>query len=317
MDGMRCSLVGMDLFTLAFAVLVAAPLPERAQKALVAELEDRARPAGGTVAIAALHVESGQSVSLRGDQGVFMASVVKLPVAVAVLARAERGELSVERPVTLGPEDMRPGRSPVAERHPKGVTLKVAELIEAAVSDSDNTASDALQRLLGGPAGTAAELRRLKVDGIDVSRTYGEWGREFPKDDEAQRRQFLSDTRDRATPDGVVQLLARLQRGELLGRDGTARLLRIMTETRNPTRRIPAGVPVGTQVAHKTGTWGDDTTTVCVNDVGLITLPDGTHLAVAVMAREPKAKLEDVEAALARVTRALYSNWAPRGRRSQ
>jgi beta-lactamase class A len=282
-----------------------------ARPALAAELERLARDAGGTVAIAALHVESGERFSLRGDQRVFMASVIMLPVAVAVLARVERGELALDRPVKLGPEDLSPGRSPIAERHPQGATLKVAELLEAAVSDSDNTASDALQRLLGGPAGTAAELARLDVGGVDVSRTYVEWVKAFPKSDE-ERRGFLADPRDCATPEGLVALLARLQRRELLGQDNTARLLRWMTETRNPDRRIPAGVPAGTRVAHKTGTWGNDAFNVSVNDVGLVTLPDGTHLALALMVKAAPAKWESVEPVMARLARALYADWVDR-----
>jgi beta-lactamase class A len=293
------------LLTFILAATAAADPPARRDQALTARLEREARTTGGLVAIAALHVESGQRLSLRGDRGVFMASVIKLPVAIAVLARAERGELSVDQSVRLGPGDLSPGRSAIAERHPQGGTLSVAELLEAAVSDSDNTASDALQRLLGGPAGTAAELRRLKLDGIDVSRTYVEWVK-----DGAERKAFLSDRRDRATPDGLVQLLARLQRGELLGPDGTARLLRLMTDTRNPAGRLRAGVPAGTRVAHKTGTWGNAAANVAVNDVGLITLPDGTHLAVALMVSEPKGQWQDVEPVMARLTSALYAAWA-------
>ena len=71
-----------------------------------------------------------------------------------------------------------------------------------------------------------------------------------------------------------------VQRGERISPASRGFLLDAMRRSQTGGRRIRAGVPRGTEVADKTGTIGGTT-----NDVGLVTLPDGTHVALAVFVR--------------------------------
>ena len=120
-----------------------------------------AKPAGGRVGAAAMLVETGERASLRGDERFPMQSVFKLPVALHVLHEADAGRILLSREVALTKADMRGtgGVDPIAARWPDGVTLSVEELARRAVSNSDNTAVDALLALSGGPAAVSASSR--------------------------------------------------------------------------------------------------------------------------------------------------------------
>jgi beta-lactamase class A len=242
----------------------------RASSNLAGEIRRIGQRTGGTLTVAVVHLQSGELLSIDGATPVFMSSVVKLPLAVQLLARVDRGELRLDDTITIGPRDLSPGYSPLAESHPRGGSFTVRELLRRAVSESDNTANDALLRYSGGPKRATAQLRRLDVHGVRIDRYYtdyladyvgaklpprGHWSRalfdtlshavsEVRRDAAADR--FLTDSRDRTTADAMIALLARLHRGHLLGRETMALLLRYMTESRNPPTRLIAGVPRGT-----------------------------------------------------------------------
>ena len=70
-------------------------------------------------------------------------------------------------------------------------------------------------------------------------------------------------------------------------------------------------LPAGTVVAHKTGTSGTtDGITAATNDVGLVTLPDGRHLAVAVFVADARGDELAREGAIASLARAAWDAWA-------
>ena len=80
-----------------------------------------------------------------------------------------------------------------------------------------------------------------------------------------------------------------------------------MTATPSAPKRIRGLLPAGTVVAHKTGTSGyDNGTAEATNDVGLITLPDGRRLALAVLVTDAHADETAVEHAIAAIARACY-----------
>jgi beta-lactamase class A len=288
---------------------------------------------GGTVHLAAEHLESGRRFGVRADEPVLMASVVKLPLALRVLRMAERGEIDLERRVRVGPTEYAPGNSPLrAALPPEGGERTVRELVRAAVSDSDNTAADLLLAL-GGADAVNAELRAIGAGSIHVDRSYREmvahnlgmgrlrasWTlasfdsamRAVPKARrDAAEALFANDPANGATPAALRDLLRGIQRGEVLAPAGRAELLRIMTDSNNPVTRIIAGVP-GASVAHKTGTWTAPQGHFAVNDVALVTLPgDRGHVAVAMMTKGPRRPLPEVDAAMARLATVVVAHLA-------
>src|SRR3546814_6354241 len=77
----------------------------------------------------------------------------KLWVALTVLDAIDRGELSFDRKARIGPEDLTLFHQPLAARvrSEGSVTMTIRDLIETAITHSDNTANDSLLRTVGGP----------------------------------------------------------------------------------------------------------------------------------------------------------------------
>ncbi len=315
----------------AVATPPARPTPDRA--ALLEALRRVEAESGGELGFAVLHVESGERVSLHGDRPYFMASVTKLPVSLAALRAVQAGRVRLDDTVTVERTHLSGSASRIVREHPQGGgRFTVRDLIHRAVSESDNAASDALLRVAGGPQAVSREIAGLGAGGVRVDRPYtllswdyagvesppppAEWSRaayqrETARISDAQRaaavRRFHEERRrDTATPDAAVDLLAALARGRALDAAGTALLLERMTDTKNPAGRIVAGVPAGTPVAHKTGTWEP---MIATNDVGLVTLPDGAGtLAIAAFVRDAPST-ERAEKSIAAATRLAWEAW--------
>lgn len=260
-------------------------------------LSQRARP--GTFGIAVLDVQSGQSWQVNADRGYPMMSVFKAPLGAAVLAKVERGELSLTQTVTIKRADLRHGHSPIAD-HFQGdsVTMTLRDLLAAAVKESDNTAADALLRLIGGPASLTAFLRAHGIDGIRSDRSEGgiyndvmgldAQGKAPANDTPAAAKlrmqrgvaAYMTDPRDTSTPAGAVDFLRKLWLNQLLSKDSTQDLLSLMT--RAPLRRLETGLPMSVTFAHKGGTSDTfDGMTPAFNDIGIARWPDG-HAVIVV-----------------------------------
>ena len=270
--------------------------------ALADEVERRAAPAEGHVGVGIALLGSGDGVVVGGGRRYPMQSVFKLPIGMAVLAAVDHGELALDQRVAVTPADFVTDRqhSPIRDRHPEGVDLTVGELLRASASGSDGTAADVLLDLLGGPAEVEAFLRGIGVGGVDVAVTEKDMGR----DDEAQYR-------NGATPAGALALLRALDAGRGLSRGSRDLLLRLLTETTTGRNRLRGRLPEATPVAHKTGTSRSrGGVTAATNDVGIVTLPDGRRLAVAVFVSDSPADDATRERVVADVARAAYDAWA-------
>ena len=75
--------------------------------------------------------------------------------------------------------------------------------------------------------------------------------------------------------------------------------------------RLPGLLPRGTPVAHKTGTGGTSgAVTLAINDVGVIRLPNGDDVAIAVLVGEPRGPTLRADWSIARAARAVYDAWS-------
>jgi beta-lactamase class A len=101
-----------------------------------------------------------------------------------------------------------------------------------------------------------------------------------------------------------------------LSRESQALLLKLMTEAIPGAKRLKGELPAGTVVAHKTGTGGTrNGITSATNDIGIITLPDGRHLAVAAFVSDSSAAEATRESVIARVAKAAW-DWASSAQQS-
>ena len=277
-----------------FAATLAAALPF---PGLPSQFEKIASAAKGRVGVAVQLIESGQTADLHGGEHFPMHSVYKLPISMAVLQRVDRGELKLDQQVKVEPSDfVRKGMySPVRDKYPQGTELTIAELLRYTICESDGSTSDVLMKLIGGPGSVMAFLKEIQVPDIQVVNSEKEIGRDW----ETQYRNW-------ATPKGALALLVALQRE--LSAESQTLLLKLMTEAIPGAKRLKGELPAGTVVAHKTGTGGTrNGITSATNDIGIITLPDGRHLAVAAFVSDSAANDDTRDAIIARLAKAAWN----------
>jgi beta-lactamase class A len=190
---------------------------------------------------------------------------------------------------------------------------------------SDNTATNVLTQVAGGPAAVTAWVQGLGVQGmrIDadtngiVSRFYGVPYENGPVDAQLKKifsnaalediggkpnAKFDDDPRDTATPAAMVALLSKIADGHALSPASTEVLLGSMERCLTGLKRLRGMLPPGTDVKDKTGTLGGT-----VNDVGIITLPDGHgRVVIAVYIKKSAKSFEDREHVIADVARSVY-----------
>lgn len=265
------------------------------------QIEQIASAAKGRVGVAAVVLETGESVSLNPNEQFPMQSVYKLPIGLAVLHQVDKGKIKLDQTVKVEKKDfVRQGQhSPIRDKNPNGVELSVEELLRLAVSESDGTASDVLLDLVGAET-VVKYLDEIGVKNIIVANSEKEIGRDW----ETQYRNW-------ATPEGAVELLRALQerRGGLSEQNQTL-LLKFMTESPTGPKRLKGLLPKGTTVAHKTGTSGSrDGVTAATNDIGIIKLPKGRHLAIAVFVSNSPADGKTREEVIAKIARAVWDKW--------
>jgi beta-lactamase class A len=288
--------------------LFGAGLPAAPVNTLSERWRQIAAETDGTVGAAALHLGSGRHVSLHGGERFPSASVCKLPIAMHILAMVDDGKLSRTASIEVVRQDVTTQVSEVGERWPKQRRFPLDELLLLMVAHSDNTAVETLYRIGGGAAAITAQLRNWRLDGIRVDRSERECGR----DAAASMPRFIADPRDTAVPDGMVQLLRRLFRGELLSASSTARLVQILEATSTGPKRIRGLLPAGVVVAHKTGTTGTaNGLNGSTNDVGVITLPHNAgQLALAVFLKGSTRDLPAREMVIAQIAKAAVGQVA-------
>ncbi|HEY3581576.1 MAG TPA: class A beta-lactamase [Pyrinomonadaceae bacterium] len=267
-----------------------------------------AAKAHGRVGFAARVLETGEETGMNTSEHYPMHSVYKLPISMAVLRHVDAGELKLDQVVEIKQSDLAAQGlfSPIRDRNPNGARLTVAELLRYAVSVSDGTASDALLRLTGGAQDVMKFLNEIKVSGINVVNSENEIARDW----QTQYENW-------ATPNGAVELLAALHARRGLSANSQKLVLKLLTESIPGQKRLKGQLPSGTIVAHKTGTGGTrDGLTSATNDIGIITLLDGRHLAVAVFISDSTADLATREAVIAEIAKALWDRWSHNSKRN-
>ena len=280
--------------------LLLLPFGVAASPGLRGQMASTAQAAHGLVGAAVQIAEGGPVVSLNGSRRFPMQSVYKLPIGMAVLHDVDLGTLRLGQPIHIAPRDFAaPSRhSPLRDQNPHGATRTVGELLDAMMTESDGTASDVLLKHIGGPAAVTKYLRGLGVKNMVVATS-----------ESAMARSEQVQYQNWATPEAMASLLCAVQSGRGLSPGCRQRLLNLMTATQSGPRQIKGLLPAGTIVAHRTGGSGTvDGLTRATNDAGLITLPDGRHLAVVVFVSDTRADAATRDRVIAQIARAAWDH---------
>lgn len=304
------------------------PEDDPALERLVAEIERLEELSGGTMGVAAIDLETGREAYLNPDESFPMASTYKVPIAVQLLTRVDRGEIALSDMIEVEPGDLHPGSGTIASLFDDpGVVLSLRNLLELMLLISDNSATDLTLTAAGGGAAVTDRMRALGIEGIRVDRPTSvliadfvgvegvpDDGRVSPEewdeltedlggdDRERAAEAFADDERDTATPRAMAALLRAIWDRSAVSEESTELLLDILRRVMTGTARIKGILPPGTTVAHKTGTVGATT-----NDVGILYLPDDAgHVVTVVFVKDSEVPVPEREEAIAQVSRAIY-----------
>jgi beta-lactamase class A len=260
--------------------------PERTYAAgdALAELEKKS---GGRLGVAILNTEKRNPYGHRMDERFPMCSTFKVLLAAAVLARVDAKAERLDRPIKFGRGDLLE-YAPVARARVAEGSLSVAELCDAAITVSDNTAANLLLSAIGGPATLTAYLRSL-----------GDTRTRLDRNEPALNESTPGDPRDTTTPLAMVRTLETLLLGSALSAESRERLARWMVANTTGNQRLRAGTPNSWRIGDKTGTGERGTT----NDVGILWPPGRKPLLIAVYITDTQASVSASSEVIASVAR--------------
>lgn len=299
--------------------------------------------------VTAIHIEDNKKFSVNGSKRFFMASTVKVPIAITLLKEVDQGKERLDREVTFSRDDCVPGSGRLYAELAGGCTtmkLSLRELMRLMLISSDNSATDIILHEIRGPKAVAGHLQALGFSHIYIHRSILDLylcasGLNVAIAKKVQHRpalmkmlekvspamkvkawkRFESESSDSATPDEMAKLLVNLHQGKLLSQSSTHLLLATMAQCHTGAHRLKGLLPPNTVVAHKTGTWalsnerylkypGSKQLQRFSHDVGIITLPNQQgHIAIAFFVKSKGVADHSRDQVIALVTKEIYHHF--------
>jgi beta-lactamase class A len=240
----------------AFGAETSAPAREGAARsgALEKQLAAIEAQVGGRLGVAMLDTAGGEVRGSRLHERFPMCSTFKLLLTSAVLTRKDRGEEDLNRRIVFSQAQV-VSYSPVSGPHAGGDGMTVAELCEAALTRSDNTAANLLLESIGGPPAVTAFARSI---GDPVTR--------LDRNETTLNEALEGDPRDTTTPAAMLANMRELLLGERLSSASREQLITWLVANKTGDARLRAGLPKAWRVGDKTGT-GDHGT---ANDIAIV-----------------------------------------------
>jgi len=245
---MKFIAIVLSLLAFVAAPATAASSPDLAS--VEQQLSSLVSGSSADVGIAALDLNTGESVSIKGDTPFPMASTVKVAIAALYLSQVDHGQKTLDDTIDGQP---------------------VRKLMGRMLIFSDNHAADILFKDVGGPTAVHHFLTQNGIRGVHVDRTIAQL---------LSARRDLWDTRDSSTPRGMIDLLKSIYKAQIISPQSRDYLLGVMAKCQTGKNRMKWLLPAGTPVEHKTGTLNG-----LADDVGFISMPDGHRIAVAIFTR--------------------------------
>lgn len=254
-----------------------------------ADFERIEHDSGARVGVYAVDTATGEEVAHRAGERFGYASAHKAFSSAAVLRQNAVDGLN--RRVTYGRGDL-VEHSPVTEKHVAG-GMKLREVIEAAVHDSDNTAANLLFREIGGPAGLTAMMRSLGDATTHADRVETDLNHFAP-----------GDVRDTTTPRAFGRSLRAVAVDHALPPEERAFLDDVLRTNTSGATLVRAAAPPGWQVGDKTGGTTDHGIR---NDIAVLWPPQRAPIVLAVLTDKPAEHAAYDDAVVARAAGAALA----------
>jgi len=245
----------------------ASPPPTPLQR-LEASLVRITRSSNASWGIYVKCLETGEEVALDADRQMDTMSTIKIPLMVEAFEQIKAGRFKLADIYTLQKDDLLPGTGILRSLDP-GAVISVKDLITLMIIVSDNTATDVMYRMVGGPQ---AVTRRMEALGLKSTRATGTARAWFDAlRAEGNRDEFHRQAKHPyglSTPREMGVLLERMERGTLVDKASSELMLQILRGQLYRTR-IPRFLS-GWAVPHKTG----DFLPYIADDVGVLEAPE-------------------------------------------
>ncbi|MCS4301085.1 class A beta-lactamase [Chryseobacterium sp. BIGb0232] len=251
------------------------------------------------VAVLATDSPKKEIVEINGNKLFPMLSTFKFHIALAILNKVEKGDLSLQQKIYIKKEELLEDTySPFKEKYPEGnMELTLEECIKWMVAQSDNNLTDILLRLIGGP-----EYVERFLNSKDVI---------IKNDEEGMHKDWDSQFINKTTPNETIRLLGQFYNGKILNKELTKWLYTTMLGNVSGAKRLKGHLPKEVKTAHRTGTSFTNKAgmTGAINDFGIIELSDKKRIYIAVFVHDTYETFENSEAIIAAIAKAAYDHY--------
>jgi len=272
---------------------------------VTASIERTTRSVNATWGIYVKSLETSEEIAIDADRQMETMSTIKIPLMVEVLEQIKAGRFALTDKYTFVQADSQPGTGTIQRLDP-GAVMTVKDLITMMIIVSDNTATEVLYRMVGGPE---AVNRRMDALGLKNTRAMNVPSRWFPSLRSAPTtEQFYREGKypfGLTTPREMGRLLEMMERGTLVDKNASDLMLRIMRGQLYRTR-IPRYVS-GYTIPHKTG----DFLPFVGDDVGMLEAP-GRTIVISVFTGNHFGSGEALENAIGLVAKEVADYFAYR-----
>jgi beta-lactamase class A len=241
---------------------------------------------GGRLGVAVLDLETGAARAYKARQRFPMCSTFKFVLAGCVLSRVDQGRENLGRKIPVRASDL-VSHAPTVEKH-VGDAMTLADLCEAAITQSDNAATNLILGQIGGPKGFTAFARGLGDPVTRLDRWEPDMSQSTP-----------GDVRDTTSPQAMLENLKTLVLGAALTPASRQQLTDWLIGNQTGNATLRAGLPASWRVGDKTG-GGDHGTR---NDVAIAWPPGRKPILVSAYLTGSKLNAAGRDAVLAEVGR--------------
>lgn len=236
------------------------PAPQTPLQRLESTMRTLTRSVNATWGIYVKSLETGEEIAIDADRQMETMSTIKIPLMVEAFEQVKAGKFKLTDRYTFAQADSQPGTGTIQRLDP-GAVMTVKDLITMMIIVSDNTATEVLYRMVGGPEAVNARMDAMGLRNTRAMNVPSKW---FPQlRAAATTEQFYRDGKypfGLSTPREMGRLLEMMERGTLVDKASSELMLQIMRGQLYRTR-IPRYV-TGYRIPHKTGDFlpyvGDD-----------------------------------------------------------
>jgi len=263
------------------------------------ELNNIISTKNATIGVSIKGIESNDTLSINGNLNAPLMSVFKFHIALATLNLVDKGKLALSQKFFIKKEDLHEDTwSPIRDEFPNGnIYLTLDQLLRYTVSHSDNNGCDILLDLIGGTKTVQDFINKQGIKEFTI------------KVNEQEMRTWENLYINTTTPLATTKLLENFYKGKVLKKKSTKYLYQIMIECSRGITWMKAGLPEGTELAHRTGISGrnENDLRAAMNDVGIFKLPNGNHVILSVYLKDITEEREVTEKIIADITKATWN----------